>query len=329
MALPHCNSRADRPSGWASCLASLAIHACLIVALAGITRGYLTRGPQPGAADQLVLRLAEEGPEVAGEAIVELNGDPLGDRATLADADFSTLLQEAETAPEVAAPTRLLMTDLLGSRATTTSAAGSGAGSDSEGGGQRPRLGGLVDSTRLSVFGAEAVGTKFVFVFDHSTSMAGAPLAAAKEQLIESFDALESVHQFQVIFFNHQMRAPDLTGGQHRVPFATDANKALAARFIDRVIAAGGTERRTPLMRALAMTPDAVFFLTDADDAMPSYDVDEAVRRAQRSSTAVACIEFGEGPASRGENFLSRLARDTGGQYVYVDTAGLRWPARR
>ena len=324
MALSPCNSRADRPSGWAPCLASLAIHACVLVALAGVTGDYLARGPRLGTADQLVLRLADEGPEVAGEAIVELDGDPLGDHAALADAGFSTLPHEAESTPEVVAPTRLLMTDLLGSRVTTPAALGRGGAGDSEGGGGRTRLGQLVASTRLSVFGAEAVGTKFVFVFDYSTSMAGAPLAAAKRQLLASLDALESVHQFQVIFFNHEMEASDLTGGQQRVPFATDANKALAARFVERVMASGGTQRRRPLMHALALAPDAVFFLTDADDAMPSYDVDEAVRRAQRSGTAIACIEFGDGPATQRVNFLTQLAGETGGQYVYVDVTALR-----
>jgi hypothetical protein len=288
-----------------------------------MTSDYLTRGPQLGAADQLVLRLADEGPELAGEAIVELSGDPLGDQAPAAEAGFSTLPLEADSTPEVAAPTRPLMTDLLGRRATTGAAAGSGGAGDSPGGG-RPQLGKLVASTRLSVFGAEAVGTKFVFAFDHSTSMAGAPLAAAKRQLLASLDALDSVHQFQVIFFNHQLEASDLTAGQQRVPFATDANKALAARFVERVMASGGTERRRPLMHALALAPDAVFFLTDADDAMPSYDVDEAVRRAQRSGTAIACIEFGDGPATERVNFLTQLAERTGGQYVYVDVAALR-----
>jgi hypothetical protein len=126
-----------------------------------------------------------------------------------------------------------------------------------------------------------------------------------------------------VIFFNHEVQAWDLTGGQRRIPFATESNKELARRFVAGVFAEGGTEREAPLLKALAWSPDAIFFLTDADDAMPAYDVAEAVDRAQRSGTAIACIEFGEGPAPESDNFLKQLAHDTGGAYVYVDTIEL------
>jgi hypothetical protein len=72
------------------------------------------------------------------------------------------------------------------------------------------------------------------------------------------------------------------------------------------------------------MNVDVVFFLTDADDAMPSYDVAGVIERAQSTGTAIACIEFGEGPRRReSQNFLTRLAAETGGDYVYVDVTKL------
>ena len=185
------------------------------------------------------------------------------------------------------------------------------------------RLNELAERATVTVFGAVGEGSRFVYLFDHSTSMTGAPLAAAKQQLLASLDALTSVHQFQVIFFNHEVHAWDLTGGQQRIPFASERNKQLAAQFIRTVIASGATDRLTPLRRALAMSPDVVFFLTDADDAMPGYDVADLIERARGVGAAIACIEFGEGPQREGENFLARLARATGGDYVYVDTTQL------
>jgi hypothetical protein len=187
-----------------------------------------------------------------------------------------------------------------------------------------PRLAELAERATVTVFGAVGEGSRFVYLFDRSTSMTGAPLAAAKQQLIASLDALSRIHQFQVIFFNDQVQAWDLTGGQNRVPFASDANKQLAAQFVRSVTAAGGTDRLTPLRRALDMNVDVVFFLTDADDAMPSYDVADVIERAQSTGTAIACIEFGDGPQPRErQNFLTRLAAETGGDYVYVDVTKL------
>ena len=53
-----------------------------------------------------------------------------------------------------------------------------------------------------SVFGAAGKGFKFVYVFDRSGSMGaygGAPLAAAKAQLIKSLEDLSQTHQFQIL----------------------------------------------------------------------------------------------------------------------------------
>ena len=55
------------------------------------------------------------------------------------------------------------------------------------------------------VFGVQGEGQKFVYVFDRSGSMdghGGAPLAAAKSELIASLDDLGDTHQFQIIFYN-------------------------------------------------------------------------------------------------------------------------------
>ncbi len=311
-------SRVDRPPGWAAWLVSLVVHTCLLVSLAITTRALFLRGIQQGPTTNLVLGLADESPNLAGEEAA-VQSETASDESTEAESGFLILPAAPDSAASVAPP-RAPGLSLLGLNVMSPA---SGASSNSAQGSASPRLSKLEAKARLSVFGAVAEGTKFVFVFDRSTSMAGAPLAAAKQQLVASLEALDSVHQFQVIFFNHEVQAWDLTGGQRRIPLASDSNKELARRFVAGVTAAGGTYRRTPLLRALAMSPDAVFFLTDADDAMPAYDVVEAVSRAERSGTAIACIEFGEGPAAGGENFLTQLARATGGAYVYIDTTAL------
>ncbi len=176
----------------------------------------------------------------------------------------------------------------------------------------------------VSVFGIEGTGSRFVYVFDRSISMAGPPLRAAKGQLIASLDSLDSVHQFQIIFFNHEPQAWDLTGGQGRIAFASDANKRRAEKFVHAVSATGGTFRRDALLLALRLRPDVIFFLTDTDDPMTASDLIKAIRHARRDDIAINTIEYGSGASFTQENFLVQLARETGGQYVFVDTQKLR-----
>jgi hypothetical protein len=187
---------------------------------------------------------------------------------------------------------------------------GSRGGSPTGGGGARVR-----------VFGVEGEGNKFVYVFDRSSSMEGRPLAVAKRQLIESLDSLDSVHQFQIVFFNHRLQPFEVPGGGRRIAFATDRNKQLAANFVGGITADGGTDRLAALKLAVQMQPDVIFFLTDADDPMPASELAEIERLNRRARASISTIEFGRGPR-RGDNFLVDLAERSGGQYGYVDTTG-------
>jgi hypothetical protein len=66
-----------------------------------------------------------------------------------------------------------------------------------------------------------------------------------------------------------------------------------------------------------------IFFLTDADDPMPPEELDKVVELNRRIGATIATIQFGEGPRKAGENFLTKLAQLTGGQFGYVDTTQL------
>lgn len=175
----------------------------------------------------------------------------------------------------------------------------------------------------VQVFGVRGVGTKFVYVFDRSTSMEGAPLASAKQQLIASLNSLGPIHQFQIIFFNDRLRVSDITGGGRRIAFATDRNKSLAEKFVGGITADGGTDRLQALRAAIAMQPDVIFFLTDADDPMPPSELADIERLNRRTSATICTIEFGSGRQKAPANFLSELARASSGQYGYVDTTRL------
>jgi hypothetical protein len=173
------------------------------------------------------------------------------------------------------------------------------------------------------VFGVQGTGSKFVYLFDRSSSMDGPPLAAAKRQLIESVKSLQSIHQFHIIFFNTRTHPFDVTAGERRIAFATDRNKQLAANFVGGITADGGTDRLVALHEAIALAPDVIFFLTDADDPMPPSELNEIARANGRAGAAICVIEFGRRQSPLPNNFLADLARESGGQYGYVNTTTL------
>lgn len=194
----------------------------------------------------------------------------------------------------------------------------SGAGASKKIGGQ----------TQTGVFGVQGVGSKFVYVFDRSGSMEGfrgRPLAAAKRELIASLQSLTSTNQFQIIFYNERpqvfnpfpQRAPQLM-------FGTERDKDLAAGFVRSVVADGGTRHMDALKMALNMKPDVIFFLTDADEPQLSADDLADVQKWNRyAGASINTIEFGSGPYRGDYNFLVKLARQNGGQHVYVDVSQL------
>jgi hypothetical protein len=188
--------------------------------------------------------------------------------------------------------------------------------------GPRPTMLGAASQARVSVFGVTGVGTKFVYLFDRSASMEGAPLAAAKRQLVQSLDSLESIHQFQIIFFSSLLHPIDLVGNG-RMAFATDQNKRLAKNVVGGVSADGGTERYLALKKAISYSPDVIFFLTDAEDDMLASELAEIEHANSRVGATICVIEFGRASGPTRENFLTRLARQSGGEYGYVSTTGL------
>ena len=177
---------------------------------------------------------------------------------------------------------------------------------------------------QTSVFGVQGRGSKFIYVFDRSASMEGRPLAAAKNQLLQSLQSLETVQQFHIIFFNTKTQSFDISGGGRRIAFASDRNKKLAANFVGGIMADGGTDRMNALREALHFAPDVIFFLSDADDPMSASEMAELARANRKAQASICVIEFGKKPAPAPNNFLARLARDNGGQYGYVDTTKLK-----
>jgi hypothetical protein len=301
---------------------SVALHGALFLALA-VAIDRSPRGASEGpvrAAGIVLKRVSAEGELYAGE-------DDAGERTTAADEEQSPEPVSIQPPPEHLAATQADRAVAEQATPVATPGAPSGAGQpDAQSSANAAGRPGSPDGSgyaKVSVFGVEGSGNKFVYVFDRSSSMEGAPLAAAKRQLIESLNSLDAVHQFHIIFFNHRLRLFDVTGGGRRVAFASDRNKKLAANFVGGITADGGTDRFMALKQALAFRPDVIFFLTDADDPMSASEMADVERIYSRLGTSICVIEFGHTPTPPKSNFLTELATQSGGQYGYINTAKL------
>ncbi len=190
---------------------------------------------------------------------------------------------------------------------------GDGPGQGGSGGGK----------VTTQVFGVKGTGTKFVYVFDRSKSMEGydaRPLLAARQELIRSLRSLGDKHQFQILFYNEDvtMFKPGQQGLLH---FATDEIKDQAYQFVNRVRGDGGTDHLNALQRALALKPDVIFFLTDAEGGFTPVELNQ-IGRWNRAATVINAIEFGEQQGR--DRSLERLTRENGGQYIFKDIRTLK-----
>lgn len=190
-----------------------------------------------------------------------------------------------------------------------------------------PKRGGDIGQTTTSVFGVQGTGTKFVYVFDRSGSMVafgGKPLAAAKSQLLASLDSLGPNQQFQIIFYNERPRAFTPRGGRPRLLYATDENKRKASEFVAGIPGGGSTRHLPALKLAVDFGPDVVFFLTDAAEPIISDEDLRVIDRWNRNAASIHAIEFGTVASPAADNFLKKLARFNGGNYVYKNVTSFQ-----
>jgi hypothetical protein len=175
---------------------------------------------------------------------------------------------------------------------------------------------------RTHVYGVAGEGNTFLYVFDRSASMGASGnslLMSAKRELLASLDDLGEENRFHIIFYNEQPTRMDLGRGFAGLVFADQRAKELARRFIESIIAAGGTRHFEALKDALRLGPDVIFFLTDADEPELSDGQMSQIRSLNGGRSKINTIEFGDRPRPRHNNFLARVARENGGEYLYVD----------
>jgi len=255
--------------------------------------------------------------ELGGQGAIELTPSANGTaspglaRDPAADALLSEILPNPSL-PEPAA--RALpgpQTTGLGVLPGPSTGGGGGSGGGSRGGIGR----GVGPGTEF--FGAKEHATSFAYVIDCSGSMATRnALNVAKRELLASLGQLSSNAQFAVVFYNLKATVFSDPQGNQGLMAATPVNKSRVRTQLDTVVPDGGTDHMLALRAALAIHPEVIFFLTDAD-LMTNTDASEIL--AEAGKTRIQAVEFGRGAELGGSGPLRRLASSTGGSYRYLD----------
>jgi hypothetical protein len=174
-------------------------------------------------------------------------------------------------------------------------------------------------------FGAREHAGSFAYVIDCSGSMATRnALEVAKRELLASLGQLPPDARFGVVFYNLRSTMLADPQGHRGLMAATQGNKARVRAQLAEIEPVGGTDHMLALRAALALHPEVIFFLTDAD-LMTNSDVAEILSEA--GSTRIQAVEFGRGPDLGTSAPLRKLATTTGGSYRYLDVT--RFPKAR
>ena len=166
-------------------------------------------------------------------------------------------------------------------------------------------------------FGARDRASSFAYVVDCSGSMSNrGALRIAKAELLASLERLPPDALFAVVFYNVRATVfPNAEGRPSLMP-ATIANKERLRTRLNAIHPDGGTDHLVALRAAIAMKPEVMFFLTDAE----RMEADDArVIRDESGSIRIQAIELGDGPLTGATSPLRDLATGTGGTFRHID----------
>jgi len=181
---------------------------------------------------------------------------------------------------------------------------------ESNGGGSGGGGGG--GGVTVRVFGVGGEGTKFMYVFDRSSSMTGHKLQEVKKELLKSFSVLNNNHKFNIIFYNTHFEV--WKPGEQLITANSSAKKE-AEKFVQTMTASGGTSHLPPLLEAIKYKPEVVFFLTDGQD-LTQVHLEEICQKS--GDICINVIQYDDGHDGRSE-ILRQLAYKNRGQYKYIN----------
>jgi Mg-chelatase subunit ChlD len=180
-------------------------------------------------------------------------------------------------------------------------------------------------------FGVRAKGRKFVYIVDCSGSMSGGPFSRVCDELVSSIKDLTKKQSFYVLFFN-ESSIPMFGLQDSKMMLAKDKNIAKLENWVLDFRVDGGTDPTEALQNALAMDPDAIFFLTDGEipqeiplmlmklnkQMKPPSSKSAKTKSTLMTVVPINTIGFEN---SSGELILKLIAKENDGEYRFIPEA--------
>ena len=188
------------------------------------------------------------------------------------------------------------------------------------------------DATQTGIYGIEAVGKSFIYVFDRSDSMNSTfqttsegkrPIRfnlfdCAKHELQNSLKQLDDRHRFHVVFYNHQVEMLFGYRALKNMVDATSLVKSHVDTFLYQLRAVGETRHLPALQRALKYHPDVIFLLTDGEAKDDPTQEDLArIAKLNQKRTAIHVVQICMEP--RIDSTLIQLAKENRGQHRFLN----------
>lgn len=316
-----------------SLLGSFLLHLALLVAASALSCQVITAPPEPEPTERVIRgelegidnRANEESASggggdptsTAADVAVERSSPTAPTRDPAADALLSEVLPTRST-PATSLPTLPGPSTADLGLPTGTSAGSGGVGA---GGGVGGGIGsGVGPGTEF--FGMRDRGGSYTYVIDRSGSMTVRhSLEVAKRELLVSLAQVPTEATFAIVFYSSDATVfTDAKGNPGMMP-ASPANKLRVQDLLTTIPPYGGTDHMKALRAALALRPEVLFFLTDAD-SMNHQEVADIL--AFSGKTRIHAVEFGQTGGIGGSTPLRTLAQSTGGSYRYLDVNTFR-----
>ncbi len=311
-----------------SLLGSFVLHVGLLVFASMVVCNATIPPPEPEPTDR-VLRGELEG--VDNRANEESTSGGGGDPSSVAT---DVAVERASPTPPTRDPAAdALLSEVLPTRESVTRSLPTlpgpsiadlglvpGMSAGSGGVGAKGGVGGGVGASvgpGTEFFGMRDKGGSYAYVIDRSGSMTVQhSLEVAKRELLVSLIQIPAEATFSVVFYSSDATVVTDPNGKPGMMPASPANKRRVQDLLVTIPPYGGTNHILALQTALALRPEVLFFLTDAD-SMRSEEVADILTIAGK--TRIHAVEFGQVGALGGSNPLQTLAKKTGGSYRYMD----------
>jgi hypothetical protein len=179
-----------------------------------------------------------------------------------------------------------------------------------DGGGELPAGGGTGGA---DFFGIGGKGGSFVYVVDMSGSMnEGGKWERAREELLRSIEHLDQDQRYFIIFYSDGWFPMNADGPV----LATERQVDRTRRWVRRIWPGGGTFPLEALLHALALEPDAIYFLSDGRFDPAVIDALRVQNPTSNGQIPIHTVAFVNHETI---GIMRAIAKNSGGKFRFVE----------